>query len=427
MQASIPRLIFSLLLLGFLLVSCVSSPATSAVLVDSIPPTTPILIQLPIKTPTFTASVFELLPSSTPIPSPTKFQMDIPYHGGIGPFEFPPDVDPLTGQQVLNPALLVRRPMIIKITNFPRSVRPQWGLTVADHIYEYYLENELTRFIGVFYGKDAERIGAIRSARPFDEHIVRAYKGIFVFAYGDDRLMDFWEDSDITPYMVIERPDNCPPMCRIGSEDSYNTLFTNTEQLTEYVSSRKFSHGRQDLRGLWFDPDRYSLIGGTPATRLEIRYSPSSYNYWEYDPVTLRYYRWQDAIRRPEGEEIYEPLFDSLTAQQVFADNLIVLLVPTTYFYKSNSTKVYDIQMIDQGKGFALREGSIYEIIWNRPLKDSLVTITYPDGSPYALRPGNLFFQVLSEVSTYQISEKTWKFKFEIPDLLPTPTKTPKK
>ncbi len=53
--------------------------------------------------------------------------------------------------------------------------------------------------------------------RPFDEYIIRMYKGIFAFAYADDRLIDFWEGSDINPFIVYETPKNCPPMCRIGS------------------------------------------------------------------------------------------------------------------------------------------------------------------------------------------------------------------
>ena len=97
--------------------------------------------------------------------------------------------------------------MAIKVTNFPRSVRPQYGLTLADHVYEYYLENLITRFIGVFYGNDASRVGPVRSGRFFDEHIVRMYKAIFVFAYADDRVVDPWSESDLRNFLVIERED----------------------------------------------------------------------------------------------------------------------------------------------------------------------------------------------------------------------------
>jgi hypothetical protein len=82
-----------------------------------------------------------------------------------GPSYFPEDVDPLTGLPGDDLRLFQRRPIVIKVTNFPRSVRPQWGLSQADQVFEYYIGDEMSRFIGIFYGKDASRVGPVRSAR----------------------------------------------------------------------------------------------------------------------------------------------------------------------------------------------------------------------------------------------------------------------
>ncbi|NIP43226.1 MAG: DUF3048 domain-containing protein, partial [candidate division Zixibacteria bacterium] len=61
-------------------------------------------------------------------------------------------------------------PIAMKIPLMPRgSARPQWGLSLADHVYEYYLEKGITRFIAIFFGNNAERAGPIRSGRLFDE------------------------------------------------------------------------------------------------------------------------------------------------------------------------------------------------------------------------------------------------------------------
>lgn len=317
--------------------------------------------------------------------------------------------------------------MAIKITNFPRSVRPQWGLTAADHVYEYFLEDELTRFIAIYYGTDAERVGPIRSARPFDERIMRMYKAIFAFAFADDRLIGLWEDSDILPYLVIERPGNCPPMCRIGPKTAYNTLFTDTHLLTEYVANRKIEHGRQVLTGLKFAAQTHLTQGGGGANRVEIRFSPMSYNYWEYNPATSRYYRWQDADRVPAGQEIYEPLIDSLTNKQVTADNLIILYVPIKYFFKSNSTEIFDFELSGEGVGYALREGRIFAIRWEKPAVDSLITLSFPNGAAYPLKPGNVWFEILSDSSSQEENQSTWRFQFSVPSDLQAPTPTPKK
>ncbi len=122
--------------------------------------------------------------------------------------------------------------MVIKITNFPRGVRPQWGLNLADHVYEYYIGDGLTRFIGIFYGQDAERVGPVRSARMFDEHIMRMYNGIFVFGYADDRVLESFMTPELSSYLIFETKTNCPPICRLDHHDmAYNNLFADTSQL----------------------------------------------------------------------------------------------------------------------------------------------------------------------------------------------------
>ena len=415
---------FAGILLAINLVGCDLLITPTPTVVEITPTAMPTSIRKP-KPPTATAAKFVLRPSSTPEPTTTRIVLGPLPANGYGPSRFPQNINPLTGQPVDNLSLLERRPLVIKITNFPRSVRPQWGLTVADNVYEYYLEDGMTRFIGVFYGKDAERVGPVRSGRPFDEHIIRMYKGIFAFAYADDRLIDFWEGSDINPFIIYETPKNCPPMCRIGSKDSYNNLFTNTHELTLYGSTMNITQGRQNLNGLRFEEQTQVINGGGLASRLETHFSLTSYNYWEYDPVTLRYYRWQET-ERGDLSQLYEPLFDSLNAQQVHADNLVVLLAPMAYFFKSNSTEVFDFQLIGRGKAYALRQGKIFEIYWQRPNKDSLISLVFKNGAYYPLKPGNIWFEVLGDQSTHRLLDKSWLFNFVIPEDLPAPAKTPK-
>jgi hypothetical protein len=360
------------------------------------------------KTPTATAQPFELRSSSTPLPSPTAISLD-----DIGAAStFAPGVNPLTGLTVADPELLNRRPMVIKITNFPRSVRPQWGLTAADHVYEYYLEQQLTRFIGIFYGQDASRVGPVRSARPFDEYIFRMYKGIFTFGYADDRVIDLWKDSDVKSLLVIENPDNCPPMCRIGPSNAYNTLFTDTAALSKYVSKRGIDNGRQHLEGLHFEKDNFLLRGGGQADRIDIQYSPTSYNYWRYDPQAKHYLRWQESPDSPDG---YQPLIDHLNYQQISADNLVILLPEAENFYKSNSTEIYNFKLIDKGKGYALRDGKIYAIEWYRPLSDSMISIYFDGGGAFPLKPGNIWFEVLDTLTTSSNEGSNWRFEFKLP------------
>jgi len=129
-------------------------------------------------------------PTRTPWPSETPSET-IDSFIRIGPNNFPEYINPLTGLPVPNPAVLDRRPIIAKIPNYPHAVRPQSGISLADQIWEYYLEWGLTRFVAVFYGNDVTRFGPLRSGRIFDEHLLNMYNAIFVFNGADKRTFDY--------------------------------------------------------------------------------------------------------------------------------------------------------------------------------------------------------------------------------------------
>ena len=64
-----------------------------------------------------------------------------------GLYGFPPDINPLTGEKVDDPAILERRPILSKISNFPAGTgRPHAGLSYADVVFEYYIGEYMNRF-----------------------------------------------------------------------------------------------------------------------------------------------------------------------------------------------------------------------------------------------------------------------------------------
>ncbi len=403
------------LITAFLLAGCApgASPSQAQEINPVIAEPTATVLRIPPTRPaTATAYTFILKPSSTPYPTETPPGAFLTY--GYGPDNFPPGINPLTGLPVEDYNLLNRRPMAVKVTNFPRSVRPQWGLSLADNVYEYYLENEITRFIGVFYGNDAERVGPVRSGRFFDENVVRMYKAFFVFAYADDRVVDPWTESDLRNFLVIERGDNCPPLCRIGPKDNYNTLFVNTQQLTDYINDRGTNNDRQNLNGLRFE--KTTPVSEKQGNRLSVYYSFVSYNRWDYNPVSGRYMRLQEAEDSKNGEEFYQALSDSLTGESIAADNVVVLFIPHKYFIYTSTTEMVQMEFMGEGLAYAFRDGRIFPIHWQRDASESLLTLVDEQGHPFPLKPGTTWFQVVGDTSEMtQTSNDSWRVEFKVP------------
>jgi hypothetical protein len=360
-----------------------------------------------IPTPGLAETSTPLATAILPTPSPTRY--------AFGPYTFPKEINPLTGLPVEDPVLLERRPIVIKVTNFPRSVRPQWGLSQADNVFEYFIGDSMSRFIGVFYGKDAQRVGPIRSARLFDEDVMRMYNGIFVFGWADDPILEVLFAPDIKNHLVVERSNNCPPLCRLGSDDTYNNLFADTSQIGPYLDYRRTSNDRQDLNGLQFDI--LPPPSANPASKFFLQYSIVSYHYWEYDPVLGRYLRFQETEDAKDGSPgDYAPLVDSLNGSQLSADNVVVLFVPHEYFLRSSSTEIYDQHILGEGIGYAFRDGSVYPLQWELTAQNRRISLRLPNGLRYSLKPGNTWFEIIGESSTLEpLSEGVYRFDFGIP------------
>ena len=98
-------------------------------------------------TPTATHGVS--IPTATPTPQTVSaFQT-------FGPDQnnFPEGYNPLSGQLVEDPSLFQTPALLISISHFPATARPQAGLSFAPWVFEFYITEGATRFLSVFYGE----------------------------------------------------------------------------------------------------------------------------------------------------------------------------------------------------------------------------------------------------------------------------------
>jgi hypothetical protein len=369
----------------------------------------------------------QTLPTETLVPSPSSTSTLVPptvtpepeataTAQAYGPDNFPPEVNPLTGLIVGDPALLNRRPVAVKVQIFPRGQRPPWGISFADIVYDYYQNNGLTRFHAIFYGQNAEQVSPIRSARLLDGQLIEMYKSIFAFGGADWRILSKLYNTNYGDRLIVEGSGKCPPMCRIDP-NGFNFLMTNTEELSSYATDQGISNEKQNLDGMSFDVN--VPPGGQTGEQTFIRSSISAYARWDYDASSGKYLRFQDTQEDGDGNyEGYEPLFDRLTDQQVTADNVVILYVPHQYTYRSKSgqNEIIEILLNGNGTAYAYRDGQVFQVQWNRPADDSVLYLTYPDGTAFPFKPGNTWFEVVGQSSQIETRENgAFRFQFGIP------------
>jgi len=347
---------------------------------------------------------------------PTPIPQVLPTLPAISPYSLPLGINPLTGMPPASSGLLERRPIAIKVTLFPRYVRPQSGLTLADVVFEYYIESGLTRFIAVFYGNNSDIVGPVRSGRYFDEHVARMYHSYLVFKYADKRVYDHLKATDINQFLVVPGNTACPPFI-VGKQEreTYNNIFFNVVKFQNCLAIKGKDNLRQDLRSSYFSgaPPAFS----EPAERVFTRYSADDYHYWGYDRLLHKYFRHQEVKDTRDGKpESYAPLLDTVTGQQVTADNVVVIFVPHTFdnqFHEED--EVYHIDLIQSGKAYLFRDGVVIPAFWRRLEIDQPLLITDVNGVPLPLKLGRTFYEVIGTNSTFWRDGNDWHFRFETP------------
>lgn len=93
-------------------------------------------------------------PTEPAAPTPTQTQViNSPSPTGTPQIEVPAGINPLTGLPAADPSLLKIPAVLISISQFPATARPQAGLSFAPFVYDYYITEGTTRYLAVFYGQ----------------------------------------------------------------------------------------------------------------------------------------------------------------------------------------------------------------------------------------------------------------------------------
>jgi hypothetical protein len=399
-----PKMKKSILLLMLALVLASCSPAAvptpvSSIAAGTVFPTVTPLPTLPIlstDTPTPTETLAPTLTSTPGYPLE-----------GYGPGAFPAGVDPLTGLKVLE-LNLIRRPLIIKVENLPQNHRPQYGLSQADLVFEYYTEEGSTRFAAVFFGQDAEKVAPIRSARYFDINLVQMYKANFVFGGAYDRLYRRLFNTDFSDRLIVEGAGSCPALCRFDPNGS-NLLMANTAGMADYLKNRSMDNTPRDLEGMLFQAQ--VPANGQPVQQVFTRFSGAIYNRWDYDAASGRYLRFSDAqddISRKN--EVYSQLFDKGNGQPIGAENLVIILAPYFQADPAVQTEVMDVKLTESGPAYLFRDGQVYPLKWQRAKIDSILTLVNEDGTPFPFKPGNTWFEVMGSSTKIETQDTDYHF-----------------
>lgn len=351
-------------------------------------------------------------PTETPEPTATATQTStatqVQSQWPLGPTGFPDDVNPLTGLAVSDASNLSRRPVLVKVANYPESGRPHAGLSSADLVFEYFIGYGMNRFIALYYGQNAEKIGPIRSGRLVDPQIVNMYEGVLGFWGAYVTILDHIEDI-LGARALSGMVDACPAMCDDGG-GLVTSKFGDSQLITELAEERGVVNTKYLLEGMVFDPQ-------APATdeegvQVNILYSSTNRGEWRYDEESGSYLRWIED--RSGGQLEMIPLIDRETEEQLSFANVIVVFAYHTEYAPS----MHDIELWGNTTGeraVIFRDGMALDVLWKVPRNDQPIQFVDEAGEHVALKPGNSWIVFMGQSSSVTTNDSSWMFNFYLP------------
>ena len=306
----------------------------------------------------------------------------------VGPDSYPPGVNPLTGLPVEHPENLNRRPLLVKIDNYPPDVRPQSDVMQADIVWEHLLTGGATRFAAIYLANDPDHVGPVRSARLIDFDLVRVYRALFAYSGMAQGEIDVIKTDGLAISRAVT--GGCPALCRFpkAGTDYEHTLYGDGVALRALADQLHRDTTPQPLYGMAFAAT--APTNGIPLSQIRVGYRQTDVQ-WTYQASSGRWLRAEDS----------QPHLDAAINQQISAANVLVLeadhleqpYVSDGYWGPGNFA--FSVPLIGEGRVFLLRDGEYIEGKWKR--SDRNEPLRYYDlaGNDLLFKPGNTWVNLV--------------------------------
>ncbi|MBN2394989.1 MAG: DUF3048 domain-containing protein [Candidatus Atribacteria bacterium] len=269
------------------------------------------------------------------------------------------------------------RPLAIMVEN-AKDARPQSGLDRANIVYEVLTEGGITRFLAIYASQEADKVGPVRSARPYFITKALEHQSIYIHAGESPDAGTFIKEEHIDD---INELNQFQPFWRIQERKPPHNLYTSTWQLRDEAKKMGYIEmiNKEDYQ---FEIDQNEVLTGKEIQQLDIQYNVNYAVSYRYNPETQKY------IRLMNGE----PHLDAETGKPIEVKNIII---------QHTEKKVMDeegrlsVDFLGEGEGLIIFNGRSEEITWVKEDLNSRTLFYNDDGNRLAIQPGNVWIQVV--------------------------------
>ncbi|KKQ02092.1 MAG: hypothetical protein US11_C0001G0051 [Candidatus Roizmanbacteria bacterium GW2011_GWA2_36_23] len=301
-----------------------------------------------------------------------------------------------------------RRPLGVMIENH-KEARPQSGLSMADVVYEAVAEGGITRFLAVYYCKDASYIGPVRSARIYFIRLLQEYADYPLYAHvggantpgpadalGYIKTIGWGLYNDLNQF-AVPFPYFWRDYERLPGRATEHTVYSSTSKLWQYAKEKRDLSEVDEDNGVWnknfiqwkFKDDSQLSDRGTTG-KIDFGFWTSFAS--EY-AVTWNYEKSTNSYKRVNGGS---PHLDKNSGKQLAAKNIVIL-----FTRESSANDGYPgghilYKVTGSGEAVVFQDGNAITATWNKIDEESRVKFTDDStGKEIPMVRGQVFIEIL--------------------------------
>jgi hypothetical protein len=257
------------------------------------------------------------------------------------------------------------------------SARPPVGLGQASLVYESIVEMPITRLLAIFYdNEDLDKIGPVRSARPFYVDWAREFNAPYLHVGGSQQALEQLARSyeyDLNEFAKGQY------FWRDYWRSAPHNVLTSNELVRKAIENNEWDPKLDFKPWIYKQETPVEERGDTDTISIDYQTTPF-YIEWQFDAENNLYKRFQGGAKHKDGGD------------QIATKNIAVMYTASSVIDTYGRRK---FTTIGSGKAVVFQDGNKIEGTWRRPNLDSRTRFYNKSGAEVRFNPGTTWIEVI--------------------------------
>lgn len=268
-----------------------------------------------------------------------------------------------------------RIPFMAVIENSVPS-RPQSGLSYVDIVYETMAEGGITRFVALFQSESCEKIGPIRSVRPYLLDLAKEYNLPIAHCGGSEEALNRIKKGND---MNINEMYHSSFFSRDNTRVAPHNLYTSSENIIKYCNEKNYI--KENNIKFNFDDEYWENQSLQEAKSVTLKFNKYYSTNYSFDGKN--YIKSMDGVKS----------IDQFNNKPLTANNIVIQvtdIIPT-----NDKLHHVKINLIGSGDGYIISNGKYEEITWSKKDLTSQTLLKDNNGNIIPLSKGKTYWHIV--------------------------------